>query len=124
MIAALLFVKRGQFNMEEIYFLIQGSAPEPYRVTFRKRGDNLNVYCTCPARENGQYCKHRIKILSGITDGIVSGNEAEVQIAISWVSGSDLELALNSFADAEKQFEKAKLSFSAAKKRLARVLRD
>ncbi len=32
--------------MEEISFLVQGSAEEPYRVTFRKNGNTLNAYCT------------------------------------------------------------------------------
>ena len=66
--------------MEEIFFLVQGSAEEPYKVTFRKTGNNLSAYCTCPAGENGQHSKHRMNILRGITSGIVSGNEAKVQV--------------------------------------------
>lgn len=29
--------------METINFLVQGSAPEPYRVTIKKKGHNLNT---------------------------------------------------------------------------------
>jgi uncharacterized Zn finger protein len=32
--------------MEEICFLVQGSAEEPYKVTFRKKANNLSAYCT------------------------------------------------------------------------------
>jgi len=110
--------------MEEISFLVQGSAEEPYRVTFRKSGNNLSAYCTCPAGENGQYCKHRINILCGITHGIVSCNEAEVHLVTSWVPNTDVEVALSAFIDAERQYERAKLEFSSAKKRLARAFRD
>jgi hypothetical protein len=110
--------------MEEIRFLVQGSAKEPYRVTFRKNGNNLSAYCTCPAGENGQYCKHRINILSGITHGIVSGNEPTVQVITSWLQGTDVEVALSGFIEAEKQYERAKLELSAAKKRLAKAFRD
>jgi uncharacterized Zn finger protein len=55
-------LKREVSFMEEICFLVQGSAEEPYKVTFRKKGNNLSAYCTCPAGENGQYCKHRIEV--------------------------------------------------------------
>ena len=110
--------------MEEIRFIVQGSAEEPYRVTFRKKGNNLSAYCTCPAGDNGQYCKHRINILCGITQEIVSGNEANVQVVTSWLPGTDVEAALFAVIDAEKQCEKAKLELSAAKKRLARAFRD
>ncbi len=110
--------------MEEICFLVQGSAKEPYRVTFRKKGNNLSAYCTCPAGENGQHCKHRMNILCGITSRIVSGNEARVQVITSWLPGTDVEMALIAVLDAEKQYEKAKLELSSAKKRLARALRD
>ncbi|HUX79030.1 MAG TPA: SWIM zinc finger family protein [Alphaproteobacteria bacterium] len=107
--------------MEESCFIVQGSAEEPYRVTFRKKGNNLSAYCTCPAGDNGQYCKHRINILCGIRQGIVSDNEANVQVVMSWLPGTDLEAALLSVLDAEKQCEKAKIELSAAKKRLARA---
>ena len=109
--------------MEEIGFIVQGSAEEPYRVTFRKKGNNLSAYCTCPAGDNGQYCKHRINILCGITQGIVSDNETNVQVVMSWLPGTDLEAALLSVLDAEKQCEKAKIELSAAKKRLTRAFR-
>jgi hypothetical protein len=110
--------------MVEICFLVQGSAAEPYRVTFRKNGNNLSAYCTCPAGENGQYCKHRVNILRGITSGIVSGNEAKVQVVALWLPGTDVEVALNAVIDGEKKYERAKLELSAAKKRLARAFRD
>ena len=116
--------ERGIFSMEEICFLVQGSAEEPYKVTFRKKGNNLSAYCTCPAGENGQHCKHRINILCGITHRIVSGNEAKVQVVTSWLPGTDVEVALSAVLEAEKQYEVAKMKLSAAKKQLAKRLLD
>lgn len=110
--------------MEKIIFLVQGSAKDPYKVTFQKHGNNLSAYCTCPAGENGLYCKHRINILCGITHRIVSGNEAKVRVVTSWLPGTDVEVALSAVLDAEKQYEKAKLKLSSAKNRLARAFRD
>ena len=66
--------------MSTVSFHVQGSAEEPYNVTFQKRSDtNLSAYCTCPAGKNGQYCKHRINIMAGSTTGIVSGNQQDVE---------------------------------------------
>ena len=66
-------------TQELVSFLVQGSAPEPYHVLFRRNGANLSAYCTCPAGENGMHCKHRIRILQGLAEGIVSENVADVQ---------------------------------------------
>lgn len=110
--------------MNELIFIVQGSAKEPYKVTFKKNGSNLSAYCTCPAGENGQYCKHRFNLLGGITDGVVSGNELDVDIVVSWLFGTDVELALNEIMDAEEKYEIAKLNLSLAKKKLARAFRD
>jgi hypothetical protein len=110
--------------MKEFIFFVQGSAKEPYKVTFRKTGNNLSAYCTCPAGDNGQYCKHRFNIFGGITDGIVSGNETGVEEVTSWLAGTDVEVALNNVMNAEEQFEIAKLKLSEAKKQLAKAFRD
>jgi uncharacterized Zn finger protein len=110
--------------MNELIFLVQGSAKEPYKVTFQKRDNNLSAYCTCPAGDNGQYCKHRFSILGGISDGIVSGNEPDVEVVTSWLTGTDVEAALNDLMNSEEQFEIAKTNLASAKKRLARAFRD
>src|SRR6266567_3653750 len=94
--------------MEKKVFFVQGSAKEPYKVTFQKNGNNLSAYCTCPAGDNGQYCKHRFNILGKILAGIVSGNEIDVEIVESWLSGTDVEAALNELMDAEEKFALAK----------------
>ena len=110
--------------MDLLRFLVRGSAQDPYKVTFKKEGNNLSAYCTCPAGDNGQYCKHRLNILGGIPEGILSGNEQDVKIVASWLPGTDVEAALNSVIEAEEQFEKTKREYSLAKKRLAAALRD
>lgn len=110
--------------MEKKVFLVQGSANEPYKVTFQKNGNNLSAYCTCPAGDNGQYCKHRFNILGGMKDGVVSGNEPDVEVVTSWLTGTDVEAALNDVMDAEELFEIVKLKLSTAKKQLAKAFRD
>ena len=110
--------------METITFMVQGSAAEPYKVTFNKNNSNLSAYCTCPAGENGMYCKHRTRILSGETKGIVSGNEGAVASVVTWLPGTDVEKAIREVELMEQRLEEAKKAVTLAKKRLAAAFRD
>lgn len=106
-------------------FLVQGSAPEPYVVSFRRRdAKNISACCTCPAGESGMSCKHRIRILRGIIEGIVSKNTADVSTVAGWLAGSDVETALDTVHQLEKEAERIKKALSAAKKALAQCLLD
>ncbi len=100
--------------MEEITFKVQGSAPQPYVVHFSKTGNNLTAHCTCPAGARGLYCKHRMRILEGTVEGIVSGNESAVPTIVSWLPGSDVETALNELLSAHDKLEAAKQKLATA----------
>lgn len=108
--------------MDRMEFLVQGSADEPYRVTIEKLGNNLNAYCTCAAGANGQYCKHRFRILSGNPEGITEGKIENLSAAVDWLVGSDVELALQDLAEAEDSLKAAKRALSVSKKRLSKAL--
>ena len=110
--------------MDTLFFQVQGSAADPYTVSFMKNGNNLTAHCTCPAGKHGQYCKHRINILSGSTKGIVSDNASDVNVITEWLSGSDGEQALSDFKEAEWIYDEAKKRFSSVKKKLARSMMD
>jgi len=106
-------------------FLVQGSAVEPYRVSFwRRNAKNISAYCTCPAGESGMSCKHRVRILRGLPEGVVSKNTADVTTVAGWLAGSDVEAALRTIHDLEKEAERIKKALSAAKKALAQCLLD
>jgi len=111
--------------MQEISFQVQGSAADPYGVMFVKRSDtNLSAYCSCPAGENGQYCKHRFNILAGITKGIVSDNLADVKIVQSWLPGTDVDKAIQKMQELEAEVDRIKKELSDAKKVVAKAMRD
>ena len=111
--------------MDTFEFLVQGSAPEPYRVSFRRRdAKNVSAYCTCPAGESGMSCKHRIRILRGLLEGVVSKNTADVTTVAGWLAGSDVEKALHTIDQLEKEAERIKKALSAAKKALSQCLLD
>jgi uncharacterized Zn finger protein len=110
--------------MEKIQFLVQGSADEPYEVTFLKAGNNLSASCTCAAGQNGQYCRHRFQILVGSSEGIVSGNINQVPTVVAWLPGTDVAEAMAALAVAEREFDRVKKVVANAKKNLASAMRS
>ncbi|MEZ5561221.1 MAG: SWIM zinc finger family protein [Pseudomonadales bacterium] len=110
--------------MDRLQFLVQGSASEPYQVTFRKVGDNLSAFCTCPAGQNGQYCKHRFSILAGSAKGIVSDNSSDLSAVNEWLVGSDVQAAMIEVERLEIEAERIKKELARAKKGLARAMSD
>lgn len=111
--------------MDTYEFLVQGSAVEPYRITVRRRdAGKISAHCTCPAGENGMFCKHRVWILRGSTEGIVSKNQADVAIVTGWLVGTDVERALRTVDELEQEAERIKKAISSAKKVLTRSLLD
>jgi len=107
---------------EEIIFRVQGSAPEPYVVVFKKAGNSLMASCTCAAGEMGQICKHRIGILEGSAEGIVSANQAAVKRIGELLGGTSLEAALSEVRKAEDHLQTAKKELTIAKKKLSQSL--
>lgn len=109
--------------MDRMEFDVQGSAPLPYRVTIEKHGDNLNIYCTCAAGDNGQSCKHKLRILSGNPEGVVAPDVVQLRLVVDWVSGTDVEVALTALAKAEEELEREKNARKKASLEFARALR-
>lgn len=111
-------------NTPLVTFLVQGSAPTPYKVKFAKTGSNISAFCTCPAGINGQYCKHRFRILDGDPTGIISNNLEEVRVVASWMIGSDIEVAINRVKELELNLKKVEAELSMLKKQVAKAMRD
>lgn len=108
--------------MEELVFLVKGSSPDPYEVTFIKDGDSLTAICTCPAGTYGNFCKHRISILDGKAKSISSDNADQVATVVGWLPGTDVEAALSELRDAERIGGTDKKALNDAKRKLARAM--
>ena len=108
--------------MEELVFLVKGSSPSGYEVTFIKDGSSLTALCTCPAGQFGNSCKHRLAILDGNSDSISSENADQAPKVMEWLVGTDVEAALNELRDAVKTAECTKADLAALKKKLARAM--
>lgn len=59
---------------EILKFYIQGSASEPYRVSFWQKDGILKSACTCQAGKKGMYCKHRFQLIDGDVTNLKSNN--------------------------------------------------
>lgn len=84
----------------ELNFHVQGSEPEPYRVMFRREGNNFTATCTCRGGEMGQVCKHRLNLLKGEIGSLVSGNGEQLARLPEMFVGTDVEKAFEKLAEA------------------------
>jgi uncharacterized Zn finger protein len=108
--------------LSELSFQVKGSSAEPYEVTFIKDGDSLTALCSCPAGQYGNFCKHRISILDGDSEAIVSDNIDRVSTIIDWLQGTDVAAALSEFRETERSADPPKTALVAAKRKLARAM--
>ncbi|GAB0057522.1 hypothetical protein SIID45300_01852 [Candidatus Magnetaquicoccaceae bacterium FCR-1] len=109
--------------MMHLQFLVQGSKPEPYRVTFeRTSGNQLHAFCTCPAGQKGQSCKHRFRILEGDGEGVISENAGDVPRVVEWLQETALQEALARMLTAEEKVKAAQQQVSTAKRAIADMM--
>jgi uncharacterized Zn finger protein len=108
--------------MAQIVFQVQGTASEPYTVTFSKIDGGLSASCSCPAGQMGQHCKHRVSLLNGDAAGVINSDPAGVETIKSWLVGSPLETALHAVLAADKTLERAKKELLRAKKHLGKTM--
>ena len=110
--------------MGQLEFLVKGSAKDPYEVIFIKDGENLTAICTCPAGTYGNVCKHRTAIIDGDAGSVVSENAAEVETIVTWVVGTDVEVAMRALREAEAAGSGSTDIVKEAKANLAKAFND
>lgn len=108
--------------MDKIIFLVQGSSPDPYEVSFHKKNDQILAFCTCNAGSLGKYCKHRSDILFGSTVSIVSENSNLIKNVQEWFKGSILESVYVQLKDAEENVVEAKKAEKAIRAKISSVM--
>jgi len=109
-------------STSELTFLVKGSSAEPYELTFIKDGDSLTALCTCPAGQYGNFCKHRISILDGNGQAIVSENADQVSTVVDWLQDTDVAAALVEFRGIDNKADDSKNALAMAKRKLARAM--
>ena len=107
---------------ERIRFLVQGTTPEPYEVSFVKSGGEISASCTCQAARNGKYCEHRLNILEGSQKNIVSDNVSDVVKVLKWLPGTSIHQLMNRVKKCEARVKAANRELSKAKRKLSEVM--
>jgi uncharacterized Zn finger protein len=108
--------------MEYVEFRVKGSETEPYRVVFSRMGSSLKARCDCKAGKTGQLCKHRLAILNGDGNAVVSENQAQVAEVASWLAGSNLAETIFEVVALEEQKKLIDEKIKTAKKIVAKAL--
>lgn len=109
--------------MQRLEFLVEGSQGDEYRVTFEREGDNLNLFCSCPAGENGTYCKHRFALMDGEVDDLLSDNEKDVAGLKEFMKGTEVEAIYKEVIETQTLYDKIGERLKKAKKELAKAMR-
>lgn len=105
------------------FFVVKGGSGD-YQIELEIRGKNVSMWCTCKAGSFGQYCKHRFALLGGDDRTVIQGDKSFVATLPDLIRGSDVALAMEEVAAAEKVVANARKRLSAYKRKLARVLQD
>ncbi|MEO5363386.1 MAG: hypothetical protein H7838_07150 [Magnetococcus sp. DMHC-8] len=109
--------------MVEVRFQVSGQNKKVFDVVFMKDGTNMTANCSCTTGVDG-ICQHRINILSGSTQEIISGNADDVKKVTSWIGGTDIGKALHDVVRANLVLRNATDDFNDARKRLGKAMRD
>ncbi len=98
--------------MSLLTFNVQGSAEEPYVVTFEKISpEKIRASCTCPAGQMQQACKHRLSLL----------DEADGELK-AMLEGTKLAAAMQELVVAQDAADVAKARLSAVKHMVGRLM--
>lgn len=118
------FYEQMAGDSDGLQFLVAGSKGGEYVVRFIRRGNNFGAYCSCPAGENGLYCRHRFALLDGDVSDMLSENYSDVKRIFSLLKGTDVEPIYKKYTELKAQSEAIKKDFDGIKKKLARAFYD
>lgn len=90
-------------TIEPLHYYVQGSALEPYQVTFKGEGQRLTASCSCPAGKKGKtFCKHVAWLLNGDASRLAEGSD-ELAALTDRAANSPLLTRANEYSFTEKQ---------------------
>ena len=98
-----------------------------YHVTVGVSGGKVRASCTCRAGELGKLCKHKIGILSGRPDLLVSAdNETtrELNRFVTQIADTECAVLVTEFLEADAELKEQKQRLDRAKRNLERILKQ
>lgn len=105
---------------------ISSSRDDPYLVTFTKHDDGLlTIWCTCPAGQRGQLCKHKSAFALCDTSMLYDSSQTEdLERAIGWIQASDYPELLRELQEIEDKKVSTEKRLKAIKDKIAKCMSD
>jgi hypothetical protein len=100
-----------------LVFTVEGSKGDEYEVVAERAGPFLSLTCTCVGAARGEMCKHRIALLDGVIDALLSENESDVALLPGLLAGSAAERALAHFHEVDRAYQKTRQDYEQAQRR-------
>lgn len=105
-------------------FLVQGRESTPYKVVFEQIGKALMATCSCAASSMGQLCKHRLRIIQGLSEDVVSNNLSEIKKINELYKNSEVSRILELRQQREDEIENIKKDIKLLNKRISQALKE
>lgn len=99
-------MKNEEVKMGTYLFMVQGSEVEPYSVQFAVKNGVFSATCTCRAGSFSAFCKHRLRIVQGSIEGIVSNNKMDVSVVAALPESAEYLAAYNTHEEKQKDHAK------------------
>lgn len=104
-------------------FLIKSkSSGSEYMVKAYFDGEHPVLTCSCPAGENGKYCKHRFALIEGDESEVVDASNSAAELAEA-LNGTALGATIAEMRDHERAVKAAQAELTKIKKRVASQMR-
>jgi hypothetical protein len=106
----------------ELSFKVQGSAEEPYSVSFFYERGELTASCTCSAGIKFQPCKHWKGVLTGERQNYLGSlSDEQIELIQSSLKGTQLLLAWQELKNVERELAFLKKKLNSARSNFSRV---
>jgi hypothetical protein len=105
----------------ELTFLVQGAATEPYTVNFKKSDSAVRATCTCPAGVFYKRCRHMVNLIEGNPYGVLNNVEAVSQV-VEMYGGTPVEQIVFNIVNYKQELSIIKSELKKAQSALSDLL--
>lgn len=109
--------------MEKLIFLMKYEELAPHEVIFRREGKAVTASCSCSSAKLGMDCRHRLDLIGGRDQCLVSGNYEDTNILKEWLENTPLKRAFADFEALRKASWQISEDIQEARRVLAAELR-
>ncbi|MBE6442289.1 MAG: hypothetical protein E7022_08200 [Desulfovibrio desulfuricans] len=102
-------------------FTVSGDSGHDYELSIGHSEDGMYFRCSCPAGQNGQLCKHRLRILQGDDSAMYYTDENTMLLLNNFRSLPEIKSILAKKYEIEQEQERLKKELNKLKKKMGRI---